>query len=262
MRIKLLVLSTALSFSLVSPFSVFAEDADANVTTVSEEIAPSSNSASPVLLRGNSEKPLLNETQKAVKLELREQVKQKKEEMKATLQTERGVFKQKLANIQDAKKQAVVERIDAHIDRINDSMVDRWVDGLEQLTEFVERSSSEAAVLKASGANTAALDLAITNARSAITTAETQVSAQAEKNYVISVTTDGALKGSVGQTVSSFRQDLRNTHQVVFTAKQAVIRVVRELNQLKNVDKTPTVTVTQTPVSPSPVSTGSAGVEH
>lgn len=160
---------------------------------------------------------------------LRENVQQKRMDALSTGQARREQFKEKLSVIRDAQKLAVVQRLDNNFVAINNASTDRWISALEQLSSMVDRASSEAADLEASGVNTAVLDQAIVRAQTAITTAQTAVINQAGKSYIMTITTEAALRTNVGSTVTQFRNDLRNTYSIVANAKQSVVQVVRAL---------------------------------
>ena len=217
MRIKNAALIAVVSLSFATSV-VFAQESAESQDPASErsEVVTQVSPRSPEPVAEKKEK-------------LRERVTQKRMDALTTAQAKREQFKEKLQTIRDTQKVVVVQRLDNQFIKINNTSTDRWTTALEQMSGMVERASSQAANLEESGVNTAALDLAITRAQTAITTAQTAVSNQAGKSYVLTITTETALRANVGATVSQLRQDLRTTHNSVVAAKRAVMQVVKAL---------------------------------
>ncbi|MBI1982026.1 MAG: hypothetical protein HYS68_00325 [Candidatus Levybacteria bacterium] len=158
------------------------------------------------------------QNQRDAAVQRKEAAQQKREELKTRLQT-----------IKDEKKKAAVERIDTKIANMNEVYTVRFVSILTKLQSVLERVSQKAAEAKANGKDTALADAAIADAQAAIDSAKTAVSAQAAKEYVVSISDEKSLRNSVGATVSQFRKDLRDVHKMVVDAKQAVQNAVKEL---------------------------------
>jgi len=126
----------------------------------------------------------------------------------------REEFNQGLQKINDPKKKALVERIDARIAEVNKTQTLRYFEVLDRLQAFLDkitRSTTDQNVL----INIAAAQSAITNARSAVTT-------QANKIYTMTITDDLTLRQNAGLIMSQFRQDLIAVYKLVIEAKQAV----------------------------------------
>jgi len=82
------------------------------------------------------------------------------------------------------------------------------------------------------------------------------VNTQAEKEYVLEINEETALKPDVGKTISGLQNDLQTVMKSIMTAKRAVMDAARALAQVLGVEKptstlfptaTPTLTVTPTP---------------
>lgn len=133
---------------------------------------------------------------------------------KAMIQAKRDEFKVKLQTIKDQKKKALVERIDAKLNAMNIKHTDRYtkvLSNLQTILDKISKSATETAIL----AN-------ISTAQNAINSAKLAVENQAAKPYVITISTETALRSDVGIVMSQFRQDLVATHKAVIDAKQAV----------------------------------------
>ena len=218
----------SISIGVFALFSVYIR------TTQAEE---STGSASKPLKELRAE---VNQTKKDTRIELintrqssKAAMMDQRQDMKASMSAKRAEFKEKLQAIKDTKKQAVVDKIDVKISTVNSSQTKKWEEVLTKLEGILGRISSQGATLKSEGLNTTMLDASITSAQRAIQTANTSVTTQSQKDYVITITSESALRNTVGSTVSLFRTDLKNTQQTVNAARLAVVKAAEELNELK-----------------------------
>ncbi len=150
------------------------------------------------------------------------------------LRAERQMFKASLAKIKDQRKQALVADIADRIASVSAEKTAIMHAALDQMTTILSLISTDGQTLKSRGVDTSALDQAVAAAQQAITTADASVTAQAGKVYTPVITTDSALRLTVGQTVSQFRTDLSDVYQQVVAAKRAVMRAAMELAKIKN----------------------------
>lgn len=149
----------------------------------------------------------LQAQKKAAISEIKETVKTKREAAKEAIATKREEFKAKVAEIRDQKKKALVERIDTKLANANLKHTDRFAQVLSNLQAILDKMST---------------DVDKTGAQSSIDLAKAAVEAQAAKTYVITISTESALKLDVGAVTSQLRLDLVSTHKLVIDAKQAV----------------------------------------
>jgi hypothetical protein len=119
-------------------------------------------------------------------------------------------------------------------------------ENLTKLSELLDRISSRSAIAKAAGQNTTVVDKDIISARTAVTLAQTAVSAQAAKTYTINITTEKALKTNVMTTLALFRKDLQAVYKKVVTARDGVRVAALDLEKVKNAD-VPAPTVSEAP---------------
>lgn len=159
----------------------------------------------------------------------------------------REEFKEKLQEIKNEKKRALVERIDTKISSVNTNRTTQMSTVLEKLNSILSRLIEKVNTAKTAGGNETTLaEVAITQAQSALSTAKASVASQASKQYDIQVSSEeGVLRTNVGSTVSQFEKDLRTTHKTVVDAKQALMSVIKELSKLK------TASVSSTVISPT-----------
>lgn len=148
---------------------------------------------------------------KETTVELREKMKAaiaaKRAAVKEAVATRREEFKAKLQTIRDEKKKAIVERIDAKLATVNAKHTDRFTQVLSNLQIVLDKIAE---------------DIDKTEAQAAIDAAKLAVENQAAKTYIITISTDSALRSDVGTVTSQLRQDLTGTHKAVIAAKKAV----------------------------------------
>lgn len=144
----------------------------------------------------------------------------------------REEFKAKLEQIRDERKKALVERIDDKLEDINEKRTERWSEALEKLSAILTRVEEKLASTSGDVDKTAANE-AISNAKTAIETAQTAVSDQAEKDYTAQITDETTLRNTVGAAFSSLQSDLRATHKITVDAKQAVMNAAKEVRKLQ-----------------------------
>lgn len=153
--------------------------------------------------------------------------------VKDRLQDKREKFKEQLATFKDKKRQALVERIDDKITRVNKKRTDHMVQVLNKLSAIRDRLDTKIASAEAEGKDIDDAQTAIEEANDAIATAQSTVSTQAGKDYVINIPDEGGVKSAVGSVVSQLQQDLRATHKTVVDAKQAVMNAAKEVKKLQ-----------------------------
>lgn len=190
-----------------------------------------------VMERKEATKEALREKREQIKEmreNFREEVKAKMEAAKAEFQAKREAFKEKLEAIKDERKKQIVERVDTRMTTMNQKRTNRMTEALEHLTTIIGRISQKGATAQQNGKDTTALDSTIATAQTAITAAQSAVSTQAGKEYVITITTESGLKNTVGTTVSQLQADLAATHKAVIEAKQAVVQAAIELAKVIN----------------------------
>lgn len=149
----------------------------------------------------------------------------------------KAAFMEKLATLKDTQKRTLVEKIDTRIGEVNQKRTTQMTKALMLMNKILTELTNKAVLAKTQGQDTTKLNLAISSAQTAVKSAETAVTTQAAKEYTITITTENALRTTVGATTRTLQTDLRNTHASVTNAKQKVILAVGELIDLKTSDK-------------------------
>lgn len=162
--------------------------------------------------------------------------------LRADIQAAKAAFQEKVSAIKDARKQALIEKIDTTLANNNTERTTRMQQSLATLAAILDRVGTRAASLSTPHDN---ITNAITTARNDITSAQTAVTTQAGKTYTMQITTDDTLRQAAQATIQQFRTDITATHQAVVSAQQAVLQAIHLLMQSESATLTPTALPTQ-----------------
>lgn len=152
--------------------------------------------------------------------EIRQEVRENREERIETRQTKRAEFKERWAAIRDKNKQIVLERIDAQMNKVNENLTNMWQRLIDRMQELAGKLQTRIDALTADGKDTAAAQAALNEADAALTTAENAVAAQAEKDYVIEFADENGLRVGATTAKTALRADLKAVHDLVKAARQ------------------------------------------
>lgn len=238
----LLITIFALTGSIVNAETNSPPDSDITVQTQNQNRGRKTNPTNLLMSRNEGIVDLKYERES-----LKNDIQEKKLEMRQEIQAARAEYKASLKQIKDARKKTIIESVDQKLIKANQKSTDHFLLAIVKLENLLKKFSDRASLLKQSGKDTSDVDAAIVAARDAISDAKNAVSEQAAKEYTFQITDESTLKANLGQTMKLLRSDLKATHDVVKLAKQKVIDVARALAKLK-----PDVTVTDSPdVSPT-----------
>lgn len=177
--------------------------------------------------------PRLSSTSGVIKKEIKEI----KTNLKSTIALEKknlkAEFKLRVKELRDTKKTALVTKIDKKLATVNNKRMTAMNLTLSKLNTILNQIITKVNLAKTQNKNTASVDAAVNKAKAAIAAAETAVSSQSTKEYVIQITTESALKVNVGSTVSQLERDLKAVHKLVVDAKQAVQKAAQELANIQ-----------------------------
>lgn len=172
-------------------------------------------SPSPTMRQGALKKP-------ALKTDITKETQQARLDATEKAKTARAALKEKIAAISDTQKQTILNNLDTRIATLNTNQTTKMSENLVKLNGILERISSKSASLNAAGIDTKTLDQQITQAATAISSAETAVMTQAGTEYVFQITDQTKLKSNILPTITKFRTDIKGTHQKVVAARSAV----------------------------------------
>ena len=137
------------------------------------------------------------------------------------MQQKREEFKIKLQQVQDKRKQKIAERINLQLAHINERATTHMTKVLNRLSALMDKLSTRLATMKAEGKETGAAEAAVVKAKEAIATAQTAVSVQAGKEYLIEFTDESGLKVGASAAKTGLKNDLKAVKILVKTAKDA-----------------------------------------
>ena len=153
----------------------------------------------------------------------------------------REEFRTRLSAIRDAKKKAIVERMDKRIGEINTNRTNIMTRHLTKIEELLNRIEARTLEVEKKGKDTTAVKAAIASARTAIAAAKSAVTTQAAKTYTIDITTEDKLGAAVSSARTAFAQDLQAVHQSVVAARKSVRDVLTALAKVVGEKLTNTV---------------------
>lgn len=137
-----------------------------------------------------------------------------------------AVLKEKLQKFRDQKKAEVAERVNTNLNKINQKQTGQMQDYLDRMSSLLDKL--EARVNQASP-----------DARTAIASASSAVSVQAEKDYTLQITTESRVRADAQETRDTLHKDLQAARAQVVDAKQAVANAIRAAKSGKVVEAKP-----------------------
>lgn len=151
----------------------------------------------------------------------------------ALMASKREAFQEKLATIRNEKKKELVANIDAKLAKTNTNTTTRLLETITKLKTILTRITEKQQQLKTVGQDTATLEKSIETTSAKIAIAETTIKAQAEKEYVVTITTEANLRINVGTTTKLLEADLKATRQTVLSAHASLRSTAMELEKLR-----------------------------
>jgi hypothetical protein len=170
--------------------------------------------------------------------DIRMMIKDRQDKKKIEIQSKRDEYKNQLQELNDQKKAKIAESIDTRLALLNQKATNKLTSGIEKIQVLLDKFSSRVEKAKSEGMDTTSASKAITEAELAIENAKVAIAEQAAKAYVANVDNEETLKNSIGLVVSSLRQDLKSTFEIVKIAKSKVMDVASEVSKLRYQDST------------------------
>lgn len=168
--------------------------------------------------------------QKRENLEARLVAKQDRLEEKLTNREERiatktAALKNRLKAFKDKQKAQRVETINENLEEINSRRTQTMGNHLDKMIQILNRLETRVET-SASEADLTAVTSAIADARSAIGKAKSAITAQADKDYIITVNKEATVKEDAMLQRDNLHQDLKAVHELVVTARKAVSNAI------------------------------------
>ncbi len=152
---------------------------------------------------------------------IREANEVRRQEKLSQIDSQREEFRERLAQIADERKQKIVENIAERITQVNGKWVSHWNNVLDRLNGILAKIEARDPVISTSAAETA------------IAAAQVAVDAQEGNTYEIEITDVKTLGGNVSASLKEFHEDLREVRALVKTAREEVVKVLRNLKANK-----------------------------
>lgn len=130
-------------------------------------------------------------------------------------------LKLKLQTFKDQKKAKIVEKVDGNLAQINQTRTGNMLKSINVLSTIISKLSSR--VQGVTDKDTTAAKSSIDQANSAISTAQTAVTAQSQKDYPIEATSEATIKDEVVGARLNLHADLKNAQGLLAEARKAVI---------------------------------------
>lgn len=142
-------------------------------------------------------------------------------------------FHEMLQGIKDEKKRDAIERVDTNLAAINKHYTTMLMTVLSKFEAILTRIIEKTHVLADGGTNTAAIDADITDAETAISEAKDAVTAQSQKDYTLSITSETTLKEVAVAMREQLHADLKVAKEAVQQAHKAVKLAAHTLYETK-----------------------------
>lgn len=188
----------------------------------------------------------------AAREEAKTKIEAKREEMKTKMEAQREKAKQRLSDIRDKKKQEMAAKLADQFDSLNKKWTDHFTEQLGHLGDVLLKMQERADIATTNSKDTTATNAAIQSAKTAIATAQTAVTAQAAKTYVLNVSavTTTATTTDTGQEdlMKGLRTQFQSLHKTLFSdltalrdgamknARKAVQDALQTLSTIPRVD--------------------------
>lgn len=187
---KITIIAALFSFSLAIPCAVLAGDATSSTTR-------------------------------------REKVREKVEVVKEKMSTREAALKAKLAAFKDKRKAEIADRVNTSLNQINKKQTVQMLKYLDNMSALLGKLEKRVDSGSPDVKNADAAKVAIADAKAAIESAKSAVSAQADKDYTLTVTTESRVKADAQKVREALHTDLKTLRQQVIDAKKAVADAIR-----------------------------------
>lgn len=154
-------------------------------------------------------------------------IQQKLETAKENLASRAAALKTRLQAFKDRKKAVLAERINTNLNAINQNQTKQMQKHLNTMTNILDRLAFKVNQAAGDIKDPAAARAAITSARTSIATASAAVSAQAQKDYTIQVTSEARIKPDAKKQRDQLHADLLALKKMIVDERQKVANAIR-----------------------------------
>lgn len=150
----------------------------------------------------------------------------KLDEKKEKMASREAALKQKLDSFRDKKKASLVEKINTRLVQINTKSTTHFNSILEKMNQIARKLETKIAEEKTNGSDTTSAENALSEAKAAILAAQTAVTSQTEKSYIIVVNTEAKVSEDARLAKTNLQNDLKTTHDLMVTARQSLAKAI------------------------------------
>lgn len=147
--------------------------------------------------------------------------------MREKLASKEAILRTKLKAFRDQKKASAAARINTNLNQINQNQTAQMQKYLDTMSGILDKLEARVNQPTPDIKDPVAAKAAIASARTVIATSSAAVSAQAQKDYTIQVTTESRIKADAQSMRDKLHTDILALRKIVIDAKQAVANVIR-----------------------------------
>lgn len=160
-------------------------------------------------------------------------IKQKIENRQELIASKVAALKTKLQNFKDQKKAQATERISNNLNQINVSQTNKMQKHLGVMSNILDKLEARVNQAAPDIKDPAKAKAAIETARTAISSASAKVTSQAQKDYIIQVSSESRVRADAKKQRDQLQKDLKLVRQSVVDAKQSVANAIRVAKSAK-----------------------------
>lgn len=147
----------------------------------------------------------------------KDKVESKVQTLKEKIASREAALKKRLAVFKDKKKAEIAERVSTNLNKLNSNRTEALLKHLKRLSEILSKAEKRA------GQTTA-----VSEAKTAISEAEAKVSAQSEKDYTLTISSESKAKADAKKMRDQLHADLTASHEAVKGAKDKVVAAIQD----------------------------------
>jgi hypothetical protein len=168
------------------------------------------------------------------RVEIKDQIDDFRSSLKTLAASRQASLKTKLATFKDQAKAQIAQRVSDNLNQINQRRTAEMTTHLSIMTKILDRVQAQAS---ASATTSASASASIAGARKAISTAQSSVDAQSQKDYTLTVTSEATVRAQAKADRDKLFADLKVSRDLVIAAKQAVANAIRSVAANKTFEK-------------------------
>lgn len=166
-------------------------------------------------------------TREAKIKERTEERKVRQEEKKQRIASKTAELKVRFTEFKDKRKAALAEKINNSLNTVNDRQTAAMQKHLEKMEELLTKLEERVNNKAAEGKDISSASAAIARSAASIASAKSAVSAQADKDYAIAVSTESAVRIDAKEARDQLHTDLKAVRELVVEAKQSLANAIR-----------------------------------